>query len=166
MTDGPTIGDGLDLDSMRGVANAAFVDDALGIEWDELSLERVRAHVVAGPQHHQPYGIVHGGVYCGIVETLASVGAALQVWDDGTAVVGVSNSTDFIRSHREGRLDAVGEPIHVGRSQQLWQVRITRAADGKQVARGQVRLHHLPEGADGSGRPTGVTEGNGEDTGG
>lgn len=145
MTDDlPALSDGIDAETLRDVAKAPFVDDALGIVWDELSRERVVAHVDADVRHHQPYGIVHGGVYCAIVETLASVGAAIRVWEEGTPVVGVSNSTDFLRSHREGRLDAVGEPIHVGRSQQLWQVRISRASDDKLVARGQVRLHHLP----------------------
>lgn len=115
----------------------------LGLEWDEVAKGRVTAHLEVTSDHHQPYGIVHGGVYATIVETLASVGAAIAVLDDGLAVVGVTNTTDFMRSHREGRLEAVGEPIHVGRTYQLWQVIITRAADGKTVARGQVRLQNL-----------------------
>ena len=57
--------------------------------------------------------------------------------------VGLSNSTDFLRSHREGRLDATATPIHRGRSQQLWLVEITRASDGKTVARGQLRTYNL-----------------------
>lgn len=130
-------------EGVPAVMHSPFVDH-VGIEFDELSRGRVRAHVDAGTRHHQPYGIVHGGVYAAIVETLASVAAALNVWDQGMVVVGVSNSTDFLRSHREGRLDAVAEPIHVGRTQQLWTVVITRASDGKPVARGQVRLQNLP----------------------
>lgn len=126
-----------DLDK---VAPAPFVDDTLGIRWDLFSPDRVEAHLEAGAAHHQPYGIVHGGVYCGVVETLASVAAALRVLGDGNAVVGVHNATDFIRAHRTGRLDAVATPVHVGRTQHLWEVVITRAEDGKQVARGQVRL--------------------------
>jgi 1,4-dihydroxy-2-naphthoyl-CoA hydrolase len=75
---------------------------------------------------------------------MASIGAALHVMRDGRIVVGVSNTTDFLRSHRTGRVDAVAEPVHIGRSQQLWQVvdhpgRPTR----KVVARGQVRLQNL-----------------------
>lgn len=92
----------------------------------------------------QPYGIVHGGVYCTIVETLASHAAALRAMEDGNVVVGVSNATDFIRATREGVLEAVAEPVHVGRTQHLWQVRIQREDDGKVVARGQVRLQVLP----------------------
>jgi uncharacterized protein (TIGR00369 family) len=95
-------------------------------------------------RHRQPYGIVHGGVYCGLVETLASYGAALWAAEQGMfGAVGVSNTTDFIRATREGTLRGSATPIHRGRSQQLWQVEVTRVGDAKLVARGQVRLHNV-----------------------
>jgi 1,4-dihydroxy-2-naphthoyl-CoA hydrolase len=121
-----------------------FGSSTLGLVWDGLSLDRVTAHLDCDERHHQPYGIVHGGVWCAVVESLASVGAALRAVAAGGVVVGVSNSTDFLRAHRTGRVDAVAEPLHVGRTQQLWQVVLTRAVDGKVVARGQVRLQQLP----------------------
>jgi 1,4-dihydroxy-2-naphthoyl-CoA hydrolase len=131
--------------------HGGFVE-AIGLEFDEVEEGRVTAHLECGPRHHQPYGIVHGGVYATIVETLASVSAAISVMADGKVVVGVSNSTDFLRAHRTGRIDAVAEPIHRGRLQHVWQVRITRASDGKLVARGQVRLQVLdPEQVSGDG---------------
>lgn len=120
-----------------------FAGDTLGVTFDRVHLERLEAHLDCGPQHHQPYGIVHGGVWCGVIETLASVGAALRALEHGRLCVGVSNATDFLRSHRTGRVDAVATPVHVGRLQQLWQVELTRAADGKVVARGQVRLQNV-----------------------
>jgi 1,4-dihydroxy-2-naphthoyl-CoA hydrolase len=92
----------------------------------------------------QPYGIVHGGVYCAMVETLASHAAARVAVADGNIVVGVSNATDFLRATREGVLEGLAEPVHLGRTQHLWQVRIWRQEDGKTVARGQVRLQVLP----------------------
>lgn len=122
---------------------AAFDDHAIGLVWDTLAADRVTAHLECGPQHHQPYGIVHGGVWCTVVETMASIAGALRVAGDGKLTVGVSNTTDFLRSHREGRVDGVATPIHVGRSQQLWQVELTRSSDGKAVARGQVRLQNV-----------------------
>jgi 1,4-dihydroxy-2-naphthoyl-CoA hydrolase len=82
-------------------------------------------------------------VWCSVVETVASIAGALRVAGEGRLTVGVSNITDFLRSHREGRVDAVATPIHVGRLQQLWQVELTRASDGKPVARGQVRLQNI-----------------------
>jgi len=124
-----------------------FGGEAVGVEILEAGPDRVRARVQAGPQHHQPYGILHGGVYCAIVEDVASHGAGRAVVAGGQlrTVVGVSNQTDFLRSHAEGELLAEGTPVHVGRRQQLWQVEIRRSRDGALVARGQVRFHVLPE---------------------
>ncbi len=143
-------GETLRTDDLASFAQDAFGSGILGIAWDELSLHRAVAHVDPDERHHQPYGIVHGGVWCSIVESLASVAAALQVAQDGRFVVGVSNSTDFLRAHRTGRVDAVAEPVHVGRTQQLWQVVLTRTVDGKAVARGQVRLQNVDPAALGS----------------
>ena len=121
-------------------------EDALGLVWDEWTPERVVARLDAGPRHHQPYGIVHGGVYASIVESVASHGAAAVAQRDGRAgVVGVSNTTDFLRSHRAGPLTCVGTPLHIGRTQHLWEVVITRDVDGKTVAHGQVRMQVLDE---------------------
>ncbi len=116
-------------------------DEALGIEMLEVGPERVVARVEAGVRHHQPYGILHGGVYCSIVESVASQGAGQAAMAAGRkGVVGTSNHTDFVRSHSAGELRVVGEPVHIGRTQQLWEVRITRTRDGKLVSRGQVRF--------------------------
>jgi uncharacterized protein (TIGR00369 family) len=113
----------------------------LGLEFDEVSGDKVVIRWRVRPELHQPYGIQHGGVYCAVVETAASVGGALWLGEKGR-VVGVSNQTDFLRAVRDGELTAVGTPVHRGRSQQLWQVEITDAA-GRLVSRGQVRLQNL-----------------------
>lgn len=126
--------------------------ERLGLHLDEVGPERVTGHVDCGPDHHQPFGIVHGGVYASIVETLGSIGGSVLAAEHGAVVVGVNNSTDFLRAHREGRIDAVAEPVHVGRTQQLWQVVMTRE-DGKVVARGQLRLQALPKDRELAGQP-------------
>ncbi len=135
-------GEVLDADEVRAAfaIDDAFAVDNLGITWGAFSAERVTAHLDLGERHHQPYGIVHGGVWCTVVETLGSVAAWLRVASRGQVVVGVANSTDFLRAHRTGRVEAVAQPLHVGRTQQLWEVVMRRADDGKAVARGQVRL--------------------------
>jgi 1,4-dihydroxy-2-naphthoyl-CoA hydrolase len=79
-----------------------------------------------------------------VVEGLASYGACAAVADRGMYAVGVSNTTDFLRPVTTGEVEAVAEPLFKGRSQQLWQVTITRREDGKLVSRGQVRLQNLP----------------------
>ncbi|MFA9445862.1 PaaI family thioesterase [Egicoccus sp. AB-alg6-2] len=120
-----------------------FASRVVGLRWDTLALDRVTAHLDVDERHHQPYGIVHGGVWCTLVETIGSIGAALHAAGRGEVAVGVTNSTDFLRPHRSGRVEIEGVPIHVGRSQQLWQVVVTRE-DGKPVARGQLRVQSLP----------------------
>lgn len=134
-------------DAAPGFGPNVFGGEGVGIEMLEAGPERVRARVLADRRHHQPYGIVHGGVYCAIVEDVASRGAGLAAAarGHGAGVVGVSNHTDFLRSHDEGELVAEGTPVHVGRSAQLWQVEIRRTRDGALVARGQVRFQVLSE---------------------
>lgn len=114
----------------------------LGLSFDEVGPDRVVATFDTGPDHHQPWGIVHGGVFAAVIETVASTGAYVAVKDRGQLAVGVTNITDFLRPHREGKLRAVAEPLQQGKTQQLWQVVIERE-DGKGVARGQVRLQNI-----------------------
>ena len=87
----------------------------------------------------QGFGIVHGGVHAGVVETLASIGAALVAKPRGQRVVGVENSTSFIRAVRSGRLHANARPVTRGRMSQLWEVWI-RDEKEQLVAQGRVRL--------------------------
>ncbi|MBY8875222.1 PaaI family thioesterase [Micromonospora sp. PLK6-60] len=113
----------------------------LGLKMDEMTADRVVIRWQVRPELHQPFGIQHGGVYCSVVETAASIGGAIWLGERGR-VVGVANQTDFLRAVRDGELTAVGTPVHRGRSQQLWHVEITDAED-RLVARGQVRLQNL-----------------------
>lgn len=118
----------------------------VGLEFLEVTPERVRGRIEVAPRHHQPYGIVHGGVYCSIVEGVASAGAGVAAMKAGLrGIVGVANATDFLRSHtaEQGALLAEGLPLHTGRSLALWQVEIRRERDEKLVARGQVRFQVL-----------------------
>lgn len=115
----------------------------LGCHFDEAGPTRMRGWFEVGPQHHQPFGILHGGVLCSVVETFASIGGWLAVREDGRTTVGVTNTTDFMRSTSAGRLDVDARAIHQGRTQQLWEVIVTRAGDGREVARGRVRLQNI-----------------------
>jgi uncharacterized protein (TIGR00369 family) len=113
----------------------------LGLDFVELGADRTIVSCEITPELLQPYGIVHGGVHSSIVETAASIGAALWFGDRGN-VVGVSNHTNFLRAARSGTLTAIATPIHRGRTQQLWQVAITDET-GRDIARGEVRLANL-----------------------
>ncbi len=115
----------------------------LEIEFDEVTPIRVSGSVAADERHHQPWGLVHGGLYTTAIETFATTGAYEAVKDRGQQAVGVTNVTDFVRPHRNGRLHVHATAIHQGRTQQLWQVEIRRPEDDKLVARGQVRLQNI-----------------------
>jgi len=115
----------------------------LEIEFDEVTPTHVSGSVAADQRHHQPWGLVHGGLYTTVIETFATTGAFEAVKDQGQQAVGVANNTDFLRPHRSGRLRVIAEPVHQGRTQQLWQAEIRRPEDDKLVARGQVRLQNV-----------------------
>jgi 1,4-dihydroxy-2-naphthoyl-CoA hydrolase len=132
-----------DLPSVDLTAASAFVA-AINFDVAEADGSRVTGSVELGPEQHTPWGVVHGGVYCSVVESAASIGASLAVQGRGQFAVGVNNNTDFVRPMTAGRIDVVAEPVQQGRTLQLWQVLLTRADDGKLVARGQVRLQNVP----------------------
>ncbi len=138
------------MDSLPGL------DSELGFTYPHVGPDRVVLTWQITPIHHQPYGLVHGGVYCAAVESAASVGAATWFGDRGK-VVGVSNQTDFLRGATAGTMTATATPIHRGRSQQLWLVEI-RDGDDKLVARGQVRLQNLASATPAPGSDTAATE--------
>ncbi|MEZ5211755.1 PaaI family thioesterase [Gordonia sp. PP30] len=125
------------------------LDGLLGLQISEASGDGVRATLEIRPDHHQPFGIVNGGVYCAVAESTASISGYcwLQETGMGGAAVGANNSTDFLRSISEGTLHISTTPIHRGRRQQLWQVDMTDG-DGRLLAQSRVRLQNieLPEG--------------------
>lgn len=122
-------------------------DREIGLVFTDIGPDGARATLELQPKLSQPAGLVHGGVYCSIVESVASVSA--HAWlnagggDAGGTVVGVNNNTDFLRGVSSGTVFAAATPIHRGRRQQLWLVTITDS-DDKVLARGQVRLQNLP----------------------
>lgn len=119
-------------------------DTLVGTEVLEASGDRVVATVPVEPQRHmQPLGLVHGGVFTTVVETVASIGAALWLGGEGS-VVGLSNHTDFLRPVGGGTLRFEATPLHRGRSTQLWQVDVLDG-ERRRVAHGRVRLFNRRE---------------------
>lgn len=113
----------------------------LGLRFEEIGPERVVTSFETGADHHQPWGLVNGGVFTAVIETMATTGAYQAVKEEGQLAVGVNNVTDFLQPYQHGRLAVVAEPLQQAKAQQLWQVVISRE-DGKTVARGQVRLQN------------------------
>lgn len=130
-----------DLNRRRGGFN-----QTIGLRFESVSYEEVVAVVPVSPALHQPYGLVHGGVYAAMIETLASVGAALNALAIGRSAVGLENATTFLKAVREGTLTGRATPLSRGRRTQVWEVRITDD-DDRLVAHGRVRMLCLEGGA-------------------
>jgi uncharacterized protein (TIGR00369 family) len=111
----------------------------MGITILTMTADEVTCELEVSQKHHQPYGVVHGGVHCGVVETLASLGAAMAAAPRGQRVVGLENSTSFIRAVRSGKLRGRATPVTRGRTTQVWEASITDE-EGRLVATGRVRL--------------------------
>jgi uncharacterized protein (TIGR00369 family) len=129
-------------DDHQGGLNAhlAGYDRAMGLRFVTATPEEVVAEYDVADVHRQPYGIVHGGVHCGVVEAVCSTGAALSALARGQGgVVGIDNHTSFIRAVRRGRVRVRAVPITRGRRTQLWEATCT-GADGLVVSTGRVRL--------------------------
>jgi uncharacterized protein (TIGR00369 family) len=122
---------------------ASGFSTSIGMHMEEVTGTRVTGWVDVGPNHLQPGSIVHGGVYASIVEEAASYGASFAVRDRGQTVVGVANTTNFVRSVSDGRILVEAFPLQQGRTQQFWEVRMTRDSDGALVALGHLRLQNL-----------------------
>jgi 1,4-dihydroxy-2-naphthoyl-CoA hydrolase len=100
--------------------------DALyGLELVHVSSDEVRAQVAVRDEVRQPFGLVHGGVYASIAESVASIGTAVEVLGKGLTAMGMSNNTTFVRSITSGTVHAVGRPLHRGRTTWVWDVEIT-----------------------------------------
>jgi 1,4-dihydroxy-2-naphthoyl-CoA hydrolase len=133
-------------DLVQPMPSGAMIEEfrrSVDFKLHEVSGERVRATMSLSDEHHQPFGIVHGGVYAMAVEGVASAGACAAVADRGQYAVGTSNTTDFLRPVSVGEVEVLAEPIFQGRTQQLWNVEIRALDHGKLVAKGQLRLQNL-----------------------
>lgn len=115
---------------------------AMGLRYTEATGDGVVCTFTIDDRHRQPAGLVHGGVHCGVVETLCSVGAWLHVRDRGQEAVGLENTTSFVRAVREGTLIARAAPVARGRTTQLWEAWIRDERD-RLVAQGRVRLQNI-----------------------
>jgi 1,4-dihydroxy-2-naphthoyl-CoA hydrolase len=127
----------------------------MGLRWLEVTTELCIGEITVGPQHTQPYGIVHGGVHCGIIEAACSTGAAMVALSRGQTVVGLENSTSFVHAARGGVLRVTATPVTRGRRTQVWQASVTDA-DQRVLATGRVRLLCLEAGADLAGKTSGT----------
>jgi 1,4-dihydroxy-2-naphthoyl-CoA hydrolase len=113
------------MDLQLPIRDQPGFDGLYGLEITELTDERVRGHVTVDHRLKQPAGLVHGGVYASIAESLASFGTAVGVWEDGKAAMGLSNQTSFLRPITSGTIHAHATRRHRGRTTWVWEVEVS-----------------------------------------
>jgi 1,4-dihydroxy-2-naphthoyl-CoA hydrolase len=107
------------------LANAVGLDALLGLELLDVSDASVTAQLPVRDELLQPFGLVHGGVFASIAETLASVGTFVGVGPEGNAGMGLSNQTSFVRPIKSGVIHGAATRRHRGRTTWIWDVEIT-----------------------------------------
>ena len=114
------------------------LDNYLGHEMIEIKENYVKSKLKIEDHHKQPMGLVHGGIYATLSETICSYGANFL---DKGVFVGVNNNTDFLSSVEDGEILCIAEPIKIGRSYQLWESKIYH--NEKLCAISKVRLSKI-----------------------
>lgn len=122
----------------------------LGIELKVLRRDRVAAELEVTSRVKQPFGVLHGGTSLALAETLASIGAWLNVTPGKEEVVGLELNGNHLRAVREGRIRGEAIPIHIGSRTQVWGIDIA-TLDGKRVCAARCTLMTIPAGS--AGKP-------------
>jgi len=132
-------------------ANLGGFNNSLGLQFIKAARDEYIAELEINASHLQPYGLVHGGVYASMIETLCSTGAALTVWEEKKNTVGLENNTSFLKAVRGGRLRCRAKPLLLGKRSHVWEADI-HDDHGNLVAAGRVRMMVLEPGAAVAGR--------------
>ena len=128
-------------------ASVQGFDRLYGLELLAYDDRQVTAQVVVREELKQPAGLVHGGVYASIAESMASMATALAVIPEGSMAMGLSNSTSFLRPVTEGTVHAQATRLHRGRTTWVWDVRFTDdAGRACAITRMTIAVRPLPEG--------------------
>lgn len=134
----------MDIPPEQQTAFRSPFDDLYGLEVQTADTEKVTATVRLDNRHHQPYGIVHGGVFASMIEATCSIGGSIwaSVNGQGLGAMGVSNHTDFLKAGKEGTLTVTATRVHSGGTLQLWEAEVTDER-GDRLAHGRVRLMNV-----------------------
>ncbi|MGO8997250.1 MAG: PaaI family thioesterase [Polyangiaceae bacterium] len=150
MTEGEERDRAAEMNATRGGFNAA-----MGLRFVRATRDEVIAELTIGKNHSQPYGIVHGGVHAGIIETVCSVGAAIDAETYGRTAVGLENSTTFLHAARSGVLRVTARPLTRGRRTQVWEATVADES-ARPLAKGRVRLLCLEPESELAGRKVAI----------
>lgn len=122
----PAWPEGVTLEQLNAASRGTLME-ALGIVFTGIDADGLRATMPVDARTHQPYGLLHGGASVALAETLGSTGGMLLA--AGRAVVGVEINANHLRAVRSGLVTGIAKPLHVGRSTQVWDIRIVDALD-------------------------------------
>jgi uncharacterized protein (TIGR00369 family) len=118
-------------------------DQLVGTVWGEMGPERATASLLIADHHRQPVGVVHGGVYCTLAESLASRATATQTVPEGNGALGLSNNASFLRPMTEGTIHVEATRRHGGRTTWIWDVE-HRDDEGRVCAMNRVTIAVRP----------------------
>jgi uncharacterized protein (TIGR00369 family) len=113
--------------------------DAIGIELKLLTKDKVVATMPVDDRTRQPFGLLHGGASAALAETVASIGAYLNLEPESQAAVGVELNANHLRAKTEGTVTATAMPLHRGRRTHVWDIRI-EDEEGKLVCASRCTL--------------------------
>ena len=131
-------------------------DRSIGLRFVSATADELVAELRVADRHLQPYGLVHGGVLSGMIESVCSTAAALDVFGKGESAVGLENNISFLRAVRSGVLRCIARPVVRGRRSHVWEGQI-HDGDGRLVASGRVRMLVLEPGASVDGETVDLT---------
>lgn len=131
---------------------------ATGVRFVRATPTEVTAELDVGAHHLQALGMVHGGVFSGLVETVTSVGAGINAMMAGKLSVGLENHTSFLHAVRKGTIRATARPLARGGRTQVWEANVTDDRD-RVVATGRVRFLVLEPGSSVGGEPVALKDG-------
>ncbi|HKH22004.1 MAG TPA: PaaI family thioesterase [Solirubrobacterales bacterium] len=97
----------------------------IGVEWTDLDPENARARIEVEDRHLQPFGVVHGGVYASLAESLCSVATYVAVRENDEVALGMANNTTFLRPISSGHVNAVAQVRQRGRTTWVWDIEMT-----------------------------------------
>jgi 1,4-dihydroxy-2-naphthoyl-CoA hydrolase len=124
--------------------NPGTLNEALGIRITELGDDFIRATMPVDGRTRQPFGLLHGGANVALAETLGSLGGWLALAPGAGRVVGIEINANHLRAAREGVVTGTGRPLHLGRSTQVWEIRIENET-GQLVCISRITLAVVPE---------------------
>ena len=129
------------LDEVKAwTATRPTLADALGIELIALTDDYLEGRMPVDGRTHQPMGLLHGGASVALAETLGSIGGASRIDPARQACVGLEINANHLKGVRDGWVRGRATPVHVGRSTQVWEIRITHEETGALICVSRITM--------------------------